>query len=113
MPTDKTNKQALNQLIEKYKDDIIEYEYKHWKESYLASPPPRSYAQSMLRYRMCYKVEYIKLKDGRRIKVGGLCHGVDFSQNNNTSNVNNDSNGIGCFVVLIFIGLLIFTLIII
>ena len=32
MPTDKTNKQALNQLIEKYKDDIIEYEYKHWKD---------------------------------------------------------------------------------
>ena len=45
MPTDKTNKQALNQLIEKYKDEIIEYEYKHWKESYLAPPPPRSYAQ--------------------------------------------------------------------
>ena len=76
MPTDKTNKQALNQLIEKYKDDIIEYEYKHWKESYLASPPPRSYAQSMLRYRMCYKIEYIKLKDGRKVKVGGLFHGM-------------------------------------
>mgnify|MGYP000861113097 FL=1 len=103
MPTDKTNKQALNQLQEKYKDEIIEYEYKHWKESYLAPPPPRSYAQSMLRYRMCYKVEYIKLKDGRRIKVGGLLNGVEDSED----------NGIGCFVVLIFIGLLIFILIII
>lgn len=69
MPTDKTNHDILNQLIEKYKDDIVEYEYKHWKESYLAPPPPRSYAQSMLRYRMCYKVEYIILKDGTRIKV--------------------------------------------
>ena len=76
MPTDKTNKQALNQLIEKYKDEIIEYEYKHWKESYLASPPPRSYAQSMLRYRMCCKIVYIKLKDGRKVKVGGLFHGM-------------------------------------
>ena len=76
MPIDKTNKQALNQLIEKYKDEIIEYEYKHWKESYLASPPPRSYAQSMLRYRMCYKIEHIKLKDGRKVKVGGLFHGM-------------------------------------
>lgn len=103
MPTDKTNHYILNQLKEQYKDDIVEYEYKHWKESYLAPPPPRSYAQSMLRYRMCCKVEYIKLKDGRRIKVGGLLSGVD----------DYDNNGIGCFVVLIFIGLLIFTLIII
>ena len=76
MPTDKTNKQALNQLQEKYKDEIIEYEYKHWKESYLAPPPPRSYAQSMLRYRMCCKIVYIKLKDGRKVKVGGLFHGM-------------------------------------
>jgi len=103
MSVDKTNKQALNRLIEKYKDDIIEYEYKHWKESYLAPPPPRSYAQSMLRYRMCCKIEYIKLKDGRRIKVGGLLNGVEDSE---------DNNGIGCFVVLIFIGLLIFILVI-
>ena len=103
MPTDKTNKQALTQLTQKYKDEIIEYEYKHWKESYLAPPPPRSYAQSMLRYRMCYKVEYIILKDGRRIKVGGLLSGVEDSE---------DNNGIGCFVVLIFIGLLIFILVI-
>lgn len=72
MPTDKTNKKALTKLQEQYKDEIIEYEYKHWRESYLATPPSRSFAQSMLRYRMCYKIEYIKLKDGRRIKVGGL-----------------------------------------
>jgi len=111
MPTDKTNKQALNQLIEKYKDEIIEYEYKHWKESYLAPPPPRSYAQSILRYRMCCKIVYIKLKDGRRIKVGGLLHGVDYSQNNNINSDNN--NEIGCFAILVFIGLLIFILIII
>ena len=109
MPIDKTNKQALNQLVQKYKDEIIEYEYKHWKESYLAPPPPRSYAQSMLRYRMCYKVEYIKLKDGRRIKVGGLLNGVEVSQNNNI----NDNNQIGCAIFFIFIGLLIFVLIII
>jgi len=72
MPIDKTNKKALTKLQEQYKDEIIEYEYKHWKESYLASPPPRSFAQSMTRYRMCYKIEYIKLKDGKRIKVGGI-----------------------------------------
>jgi len=79
MPIDKTNKKALTKLQEQYKDDIIEHEYKHWKESYLAPPPPRSYAQSMLRYRMCYKVEYIKLRDGSKIKVGGLGHGIKIS----------------------------------
>jgi len=90
MPTDKTDHAALNQLVEQYKDDIIEHEYKHWKESYLAPPPPRSYAQSMLRYRMCYKIEYIKLKDGSKIKVGGLSHGVRIS-----------SAGTGCLVEII------------
>lgn len=85
MPTDKTNHTILNQLVEQYKDEIIEYEYKHWKESYLAPPPPRSYAQSMLRYRMCYKVEYIKLKDGRRLKVS------------------DNLDGVGWFIIMIFI----------
>lgn len=103
MPIDKTNKQALDQLQEQYKDDIIEYEYKHWKESYLAPPPPRSYAQSMLRYRMCCKIVYIKLKDGRRIKVGGLLHGVEDSENDNP---------IGCLVVLLM-GFFIFVCIVI
>lgn len=85
MPTDKTNYIALNQLKEQYKDDIIEYEYKHWKESYLAPPPPRSYAQSMLRYRMCCKIVYIKLKDSRRIKVA------------------DNLDGVGWFIIMIFI----------
>jgi hypothetical protein len=109
MPIDKTDKQLLEQLIQKYKDEIIEYEYKHWKESYLAPPPPRSYAQSMLRYRMCYKVEYIKLKDGSKIKVGGLFNGVNCSQNNDVDS----ENQIGCMIFFISIGLLIFILIII
>jgi len=103
MPIDKTNKQALTQLQEKYNDQIIEYEYKHWKESYLAPPPPRSFAQSMLRYRMCYKVEYIILKDGSKIKVGGLLNGVEDSQNDNP---------IGCLVVLLM-GFFIFVCIVI
>lgn len=106
MPVDKTDKEALEELKKIHGERIAGYEYKHWKESYLAPPPPRSYAQSMLRYRMCCKIVYIKLKDGRRIKVGGLLHGVDYSQNNNINSDNN--NGIGCFVVLIFIGLLMF-----
>jgi hypothetical protein len=100
MPTDKTNHYILNQLVEQYKDDIVEYEYKHWKESYLAPPPPRSYAQSMLRYRMCCKIVYIKLKDGSKIKVGGLGNGTRIS-----------SVGTGCLVEIIMflipVGLLI------
>lgn len=106
MSTDKTNKQALHQLQEKYKDEILEYEYKHWKESYLAPPPPRSYAQSMLRYRMCCKIVYIKLKDGRKIKVGGLLHGVE-----DVGSFQNDK--MGCFVIFGIIGLLLFIWIIV
>ena len=75
MSVDKTNKQALNRLIEKYKDDIIEYEYKHWKESYLA-PLHQVVCPKYVRYRMCCKIVYIKLKDGRKVKVGGLFHGM-------------------------------------
>lgn len=85
MPTDKTNHIALNQLKEQYKDEIVEYEYKHWRESYQAPPPPRSYAQGMTRYRYCYKVDYIKLKDGRRIKVA------------------DNLDGVGWFIIMIFI----------
>jgi len=101
MPIDKTNRNALNQLVEQYKDEIIEYKYKYWRESHQAPPPPKSFAQGMTRYRMCYKVEYIKLKDGRRVKVGGLTHGVEFNEQ------------IGCAIFFIFVGLLVLILIII
>lgn len=99
MPIDKTDRSALSQLKEIYKDEIIKYEYKYWKKSYLAPPPPKSYAQSMLRYRKYYKVEYIVLKDGSKIKVDGCGHGTN----------NTDGCLFGSIIfILIFIGLLIF-----
>jgi len=69
MPTDKTNNDALERLKAKYGDDIVGYEYKAWKESYLAPPPPRSFCQGMTRYRKCFKVTHVKLKDGSKIPV--------------------------------------------
>jgi len=69
MPIDKTNKQVLNQLVQQYKDDIIGYEYKHWKESYASSPPRNSFCSGMIRYRNCFKVTYLVLKNGDRIPI--------------------------------------------
>lgn len=64
-------------------------------------PPPRSYAQSMTRYRNYYKVEYIKLKDGRKVKVGGWNYGNRISKGDINTNEDTCIDNIGCLLIII------------
>ncbi len=73
MPIDKTNEVVLKQIKEKYGDQIDKYEYEVWKEAYLGRPPSGGFCTGMTRYRKCFKVSYVKLKDGTRIPVGSGC----------------------------------------
>jgi len=66
---DRTNNIALEKIKDEYGDQIEKYEYKVWKEAYLAKPPAKAFCAGFTRYRKCFKVTHVKLKDGRSIPV--------------------------------------------
>jgi|GEM_PF-7123951 len=68
---DRTDYNALENLKKIYKDQIVDYKYKVWKEAYLAPPPKKSFCTGITRYRKCIKITHVILKDGRYIPVGG------------------------------------------
>lgn len=68
---DKTDYNALENLKKVYKDQIVDYKYKVWKEAYLDKPPRGAFCTGITRYRKCMKVTHVVLNDGRLIPVGG------------------------------------------
>ncbi|OEH86213.1 hypothetical protein BHU72_11800 [Desulfuribacillus stibiiarsenatis] len=69
MPIDKTDEKAFAQIKEMYGNDIVEYKYKTWKEQYLGKAGPTAFCTGITRYRKCYKVSHVILRDGRKIPV--------------------------------------------